>query len=68
MRARGFLAETLDDPALAEARAAPTGAPPSRREQIFYVVLGVCLLAYPLVFDQPVPGSTFHAKEIPALS
>jgi branched-chain amino acid transport system permease protein len=53
MRARGFLAETLDDPALAEARAAPTGAPPSRREQIFYVVLGVCLLAYPLVFDQP---------------
>ena len=53
MAAPGFLAETLDDPALAVARAEPLRAPPSRGQWIFGAVLGACLLAYPLVFDQP---------------
>lgn len=53
MAAPGFLSETPDDPALAAARAEPLRAPPSRGQWILGIVLGACLLAYPLVFDQP---------------
>jgi branched-chain amino acid transport system permease protein len=53
MATPGFLAETPDDPALAAARAESLRAPPSRGQWILGAVVGACLLAYPLVFDQP---------------
>jgi branched-chain amino acid transport system permease protein len=53
MAGPGFLTETSDDPALAAARAEPLRAPPNRAQWILGAVVGACLLAYPLVFDQP---------------
>lgn len=53
MPAQSPLLETLDDPALAKALGEPLHAPPSRRQWILGTVLAACLLAYPLVFEQP---------------
>ncbi len=53
MAASGLLTEIPDDPALAAARAEPLRAPPNRAQWILGTVVGACLLAYPLVFDQP---------------
>ncbi len=53
MAASGWLIEIPDDPALAAARAEPLRAPPNRAQWILGTVVGACLLAYPLVFDQP---------------
>jgi branched-chain amino acid transport system permease protein len=53
MAARGLIASTSDDPALAEALAEPLHPRQSRAQWATGAVFAACLLAYPLIFDQP---------------